>query len=88
MNLTERELELYRKILSLDVEYFYIGLFRNEYELEYYSLRDMNILYPVYIKIPFTDFYDIKDILNKSHPYYKKIKRSEKLNIIKDESYY
>ena len=47
----------------------------------------MTILYPVYVKVPFTDYYDIKDTLNKSHPYYKKIKRSEKLNIIKDETY-
>ncbi len=87
MNLTESELDLYRKILSLDVKYFTIDLFRNEYALEYYSLRDKNILYPVYTKVPFTEFYNIMDIVNKSHPYYKKFKRSEKLNKIKDETY-
>ncbi len=82
MKLTERELELYKKIISFRNVNFSMNDFRG-YENELYKL----LMYSMIELVFDSDLYNFKYTITKEHKFYKKYNRTIKLNIIKDETY-
>lgn len=82
MNLTKRELDLYKKIISFGNVKFSMNSF-NGYENEFYKL----LMYNMIILVFDYEFYNFMYSINKENKYYTKYNREYKLNKIKDESY-